>query len=72
MKPWKTNEWRCLECGSLLGIRRGDRMHIRIVRRHEYLASYPVTATCGTCGSIYELESKETKIIPWVGSRQTF
>lgn len=41
-------EWRCLECGKLLGVRHGARLHIRL-QRHNYLVSLPVEATCPGC-----------------------
>jgi len=41
-------EWRCLECGKLLGVRHGARLHIRL-QRHNYLVSLPVEAVCPAC-----------------------
>ncbi|WP_149140609.1 hypothetical protein [Gemmobacter caeruleus] len=36
---WTANidpaEWRCVECGKLLGVRHGARLHIRL-QRHNY------------------------------------
>jgi RNase P subunit RPR2 len=43
-------EWRCHECGKLLGVRHGARLHIRL-QRHNYLVSLPVEATCHGCGT---------------------
>jgi RNase P subunit RPR2 len=43
-------EWRCHECGKLLGVRHGARLHIRL-QRHNYLVSLPVEATCHGCGA---------------------
>lgn len=43
-------EWRCIECGKLLGVRHGARLHIRL-QRHNYLVSLPVDATCHGCGT---------------------
>ena len=43
-------EWRCLECGKLLGVRHGARLHIRL-QRHNYLVSLPVEASCHGCGT---------------------
>ncbi|AZL57779.1 hypothetical protein EI545_02320 [Tabrizicola piscis] len=43
-------EWRCVECGKLLGVRHGARLHIRL-QRHNYLVSLPVDATCHGCGT---------------------
>lgn len=43
-------EWRCVECGKLLGVRHGARVHIRL-QRHNYLVSLPVEACCHGCGA---------------------
>jgi len=49
---WTANldpaEWRCLECGKLLGVRHGARLHIRL-QRHCYFVSLPVEAVCPAC-----------------------
>lgn len=44
------SEWRCVECGKLLGVRHGARLHIRL-QRHNYLVSLPVEACCHCCGA---------------------
>lgn len=44
-------EWRCHDCGKLLGVRHGARLHIRL-QRHTYLVSLPVDAVCRGCGTI--------------------
>ena len=44
------SEWRCTDCGKLLGVRHGARLHIRL-QRHNYLVSLPVEATCYGCGT---------------------
>lgn len=49
-KPLSLNEWRCLECNKLLGIRRGGTLHIR-VHGHDYAVSLPVEAICRGCGT---------------------
>jgi RNase P subunit RPR2 len=46
----QATEWRCHECGKLLGVRHGARLHIRL-QRHNYLVSLPVEATCHGCGT---------------------
>jgi RNase P subunit RPR2 len=46
----QASEWRCHECGKLLGVRHGARLHIRL-QRHNYLVSLPVDATCHGCGA---------------------
>lgn len=43
-------EWRCIECGKLLGVRHGARLHIRL-QRHNYLVSLPVEAVCPSCAA---------------------
>jgi RNase P subunit RPR2 len=48
--PLQPSEWRCHECGKLLGVRHGARLHIRL-QRHSYLVSLPVDATCHGCGT---------------------
>lgn len=44
------SEWRCHECGKLLGVRHGALLHIRL-QRHNYLVSLPVEVTCHGCGT---------------------
>ncbi len=44
--------WRCTSCNKLLGVRRDGRMHLRFARSHEYLAGFPITATCRGCGTL--------------------
>jgi len=48
-------EWRCTRCGKLLGLREGDRLHIRFARGHEYLVGFPVTSICRSCRTLNEL-----------------
>ncbi len=47
-------EWRCTRCDKLLGVCRDGRMHLRLARRHEYFAGFPVQATCCRCGALNE------------------
>ena len=47
-------DWRCTSCSKLLGVFRGIRMHLRFTRGHEYLAGFPVQATCRGCGTLNE------------------
>lgn len=53
-------EWRCSRCGKLLAVVRGERLHIRFARGHEYLVGFPVTGVCRGCGTLNEL-CDETK-----------
>lgn len=49
------SDWRCTSCAKLLGVCRDGRMHLRFTRGHEYLAGFPVQATCRGCGALNEL-----------------
>jgi hypothetical protein len=54
----KSNEeWRCSQCGKLLGLQRGQRLHIRFGRSHEYLVSAPATGVCRGCGTLNQYPS---------------
>jgi RNase P subunit RPR2 len=44
-------EWRCRECGKLLGVCHGARLHVRM-QGHSYLGSLPVEASCRGCGAV--------------------
>ena len=46
------NDWRCMGCGKLLGVRRDGLMHLSFARGHEYLVGFPATATCRGCGTL--------------------
>ena len=52
------HEWRCTQCGKLLGKTEGDRLHVRFARHHEYLMGFPVTAMCWSCGGLNEYHGK--------------
>jgi len=54
-------EWRCEDCGKLLGARKKDRLHIRTRRGPDYLVGFPVTAVCRGCQSLNELDANEEK-----------
>ena len=49
--PAFTQDWRCQDCGKLLGKGNGSQMHIRR-KPAEFLASFPITAKCPGCGSL--------------------
>lgn len=48
-------EWRCTHCRKLLGIRDGNRLHLKFSRGHEYLVGMPVTGVCRGCRTLNEL-----------------
>lgn len=48
-------EWRCTQCGKLLGVFEGERLHIRFARGHEYLVGLPTTGACRCCRTLNEL-----------------
>jgi ribosomal protein S27E len=55
-------EWRCTQCGKLLGRTEGGRLRVRFSRKHEYMVALPATATCWGCGALNEfLLGGETK-----------
>lgn len=45
-------EWRCTQCGKLLGMTQGNQLHIRVQKSREYIVGYPVTASCHGCGTL--------------------
>ena len=52
-------EWRCIRCRKLLAVVRGERLHIRFSRGHEYLVGFPVTSVCRNCGTLNELRDEK-------------
>jgi len=55
----KRAEWRCKECGKLLGVVEGSRLHLKFARGHEYLVGFPATSVCRGCHSLNELVTPE-------------
>ena len=51
-------EWRCEECGKLMGTLKGDRLHIRFARSHEYRVSLPAAGICRGCHRLNELREQ--------------
>ena len=45
-------EWRCTQCGKLLGVSKGNQLHIRVQKNREYMVGFPVTANCHGCGTL--------------------
>ena len=50
MTSWP--EWRCTQCGKLLGVAKGNQLHIRVQKNREYMVGFPVTANCHGCGTL--------------------
>jgi len=50
--PTGKPEWRCTQCGKLLGMANGNQLHIRVQKHREYLVGLPVTANCHGCGTL--------------------
>ena len=46
-----SRDWRCHDCGKLLGKCNGQQMHIRR-KSVEFMASFPITAKCPGCGAL--------------------
>jgi phage FluMu protein Com len=46
-------EWRCRQCGTLLGVERGDRLHLKD-KTAQFVVSGPVMAVCRRCSEINE------------------
>jgi phage FluMu protein Com len=57
-------EWRCTRCGKLLAVLRGDRLHIRFARGHEYLVGFPATSVCRSCRTLNELRDGRAAATP--------
>jgi hypothetical protein len=43
-------EWRCRACDSLLGIERGQKLHLKY-KTAEYVVTGTVTTTCRRCSA---------------------
>jgi len=49
-------KWRCTQCGAVLGLQRGHRLHVRH-KEAQYViegAEYLVTALCRRCSTLNE------------------
>ena len=58
----KKTEWRCKQCGKLLGEVEGTRLHLKFAKGYDYLVSLPATSVCRKCHSLNELTThKEAK-----------
>ncbi len=47
-------EWRCRQCGTLLGVERGGRMHLKY-KTAQFVVSGSVMAVCRRCSEINEM-----------------
>ena len=59
-------EWRCSQCGKLMGVHSGQRVHIRYQQGHEYLASLPVTGICRHCGTLNDFADNGPRVGPCI------
>ena len=57
-------EWRCGECGKLLGVVDEGRLHIRFARGHEYRVGLPATGICRGCRRLNELQGRDLAACP--------
>ena len=46
-------EWRCLSCSALLGMRRGDELHIKYKELHAVVRGSAIIR-CRRCGNVNE------------------
>ena len=49
-------EWRCRKCGTLLGIRRDGRVHVKH-KRAQFVVRGHVMAVCPRCAELNETET---------------
>ena len=55
-----TQDWRCQDCGRLLGKTNGVQMQIRR-KPFDYVVGFPVSATCPGCGSLNVTNTKQAR-----------
>lgn len=53
--PAASREWRCYDCGKLLGLVQEGRLFLRLSRGHTYLVGFPATTVCRGCRALNEL-----------------
>ena len=56
MKHTTEEEWRCRKCGTLLGIRRAGRVHVKH-KRAQFVVRGHVMAVCPRCAELNETGS---------------
>jgi hypothetical protein len=49
-------EWRCEKCATLLGVLRGDRVHVKH-KRAQFVVRGQVMAVCPRCSDLCELDT---------------
>ena len=49
--------WRCTRCGTLLGVERGGRLHLKY-KAAQYLVEGSVTAVCHRCNELSVMRTK--------------
>jgi len=47
-------EWRCRQCGTLLGVERGGKMHLKY-KTAQFVVTGPVMGVCRRCAEINEI-----------------
>jgi len=65
MRRWKMAEspgrsWRCTRCGTLLGVERGGRLHLKY-KAAQYLVEGSVTAVCHRCKELSVMRTMESR-----------
>ena len=59
-------EWRCKECDTLLGVARGNRLHLRY-KQVQYVVDggdYSVIAVCRNCSTLNERNLSSQSSVP--------
>lgn len=56
MKHTTEEEWRCRKCGTLLGVRRGGRVHVKH-KRAQLVVRGHVMAVCPRCAELNETDT---------------
>jgi len=55
-QPMTEDEWRCRKCGTLLGVRRGGRVHVKH-KRAQLVVRGHVMAVCPRCAELNETDT---------------
>ena len=54
--------WRCRNCGMLLGIVDGGRLHIRLAKGYQYAVGLPANTICRKCRTLNELRKGDPRV----------